>query len=119
MLEKIRLHQRDELDEYYFELLGSGFDGRLCRYLGVGYADVVERVKGGTSDEEVLAWVQGVGLELTEERVEVWNGFVSKRGWNDDGSVGLEAFKKEVGFEGRTDIQTYLQFIEVDEGRRP
>jgi gluconokinase len=119
MLDKIRLKQRGELSDYYSEMLGSGFDGRLCRYLGIEYADVAERVAAGAADEEILAWAQSVGAPLNQERIDVWNGFATKRGWNDSGSATLAAFKQERGLSDREDIRTFFEFIEIDEGREP
>jgi len=46
---------------------------------------------------------------------EVWNGFMSKRGWRDESNDGLEKMKREGGFAHRTDIQTFFDFHEADE----
>ena len=49
MLDKIRKHSRGELREDFHEMLGSGFDGRCCRFFRVDYAAVKARtLKGGT-----------------------------------------------------------------------
>ena len=56
MLDKIRLQARGQLPAEYHENLGIGFDGRCCSLLRVKYADLVERVKQGGSDEQILQW---------------------------------------------------------------
>lgn len=117
MLDKIRLKGRGELSEYYFELLGKGFDARITKYLGIDYAETAARVEGGADDEEILAWARTVGLPLNQERIDVWNGFAVKRGWNDNGSLTLAAFKQERGFSDRDDIRTFFEFMDADEGR--
>lgn len=117
MLDKIRLKGRGELSEYYFELLGKGFDARITKYLGIDYAETAARVEGGADDEEILAWARTVGLPLNQERIDVWNGFAVKRGWNDNGSPTLAAFKQERGFSDRDDIRTFFEFMDADEGR--
>ena len=118
MLDKIRLKQRGELAEVYFPLLGKGFDGRLSLYFGLEYEAFVERVNAGATDEEILEWTRREGISLNDVHVLIWNGFSIKRGWDDDGTPTLEAFKKELGIEGRDDVRSFFEFIEVEEGRK-
>jgi hypothetical protein len=40
-----------------------------------------------------------------------------KRGWNDSGSEKLKQRLAEGGHQMRTDIQTFFDFIDLDEGR--
>lgn len=117
MLDKIRLDLRKELPGAYLELLGKGFDARICKYLGLEYEAVVDRARGGASDEEILEWAQATGMTLNPERIEVWNGFATKRGWNDSGTPTLQGFKQESGLSDREDIRTFFEFIEIDEKR--
>jgi gluconokinase len=51
------------------------------------------------------------------EQIEIWNAFMTKRGWNDDLSETLIRRKKESSFENRDDIQTMFAYIDADEGR--
>jgi hypothetical protein len=48
----------------------------------------------------------------------VWNGFVSKLGWNDFVTPVLEEHKQKCGITDRTDIVTMPEFIDFDEKRR-
>lgn len=119
MLDKIRLHSAGELRADFHANLGSGFDGRCCRLLGVEYAALRERVLAGGSDDEVLAWC---AVHPSEEQILVWNKFMLKRGWRDedDGSrQELEEYKAASGLAHRTDLVTFFDYYEVDEGRRP
>src|SRR4249919_3408799 len=50
MCSKIRLEAAGKLRADLHEMLGQGFDGRTCRYLGVDYEDVKKRVLAGDSD---------------------------------------------------------------------
>ncbi len=118
MLDKIRLHAAGELGEDYIPNLGKAFDDRCCKLLGVSYEELANQVKSGLSDEDVWSWALQKGTVPTEEQVEVWNGFMMKRGWKDDVSSTLERRKKEGGFEKRTEIQTMFDYIDADE-RRP
>ena len=117
MLDKIRLHQAGKLPEDYIPNLGGGFDGRACTFLRVAYPDLVEHVAQGGSDEEILEWCFAQGRKPSDEEIEIWNDFMSKRGWNDEMSPRLAMRLKEGGFEDRSDIQTFFAFIDLDEGR--
>lgn len=121
MLNKIRLHAAGTLRSDFHANLGSGFDGRCCRFLGVDYAALRDRVLAGGTDEEILAWCFTHGKRPTEEQVLVWNKFMLKRGWRDedDGSTReLERYKASSGLANRTDITTFFDYYEVDEGRK-
>jgi len=50
MLDKIRLQDAEQLHPDYFENLGQGFDGRCCRFLGVGYPVVRERTLASSQE---------------------------------------------------------------------
>ncbi len=119
MLDKIRLHEAGELREDLHANLGKGFDLRCCNFLQVKYEDVVQQVKQGASDEEVLAWCFEHGVRPTEEQVEVWSEFMRKFGWNDETSERLASRKAESGLADRDDIQTFFDYIDADEGRNP
>lgn len=116
-LQKIRLHARGELHAEHHEFLGKGFDGRLCHFLGVGYEALRERVLAGGSDDEILGWINQHGRALTDVDRLIWNGFAAKRGWRDDATPTLERQKAESGLAHRTDLQTFFDYYEVDEGR--
>ncbi len=118
MLDKIRLHAAGKLPADYQPNLGSGFDGRCIAFLHVAYADVVAQVKAGASDEAVLEWCYQHGRKPTEDEIEIWNGFMSKRGWRDDGAAHLaQRIAAEPALAGRTDILTSFDFLDADEGR--
>jgi gluconokinase len=117
MLDKISAHAREELPVDYQANLGRGFDASCTRFLGVDYDQLVERVKEGGTDEEILEWCFETGRRPTEEEVYVWNEFMRKRGWNDELSETLDRRKKEAGMAGRSEIKTMFDFIDADEGR--
>lgn len=119
MLDKIRKHARGELHAEHHEFLGKGFDGRMCHFLGIGYEALKARVLAGGSDEEVFAWVQQHGRRINEVDVLIWNGFAAKRGWRDDATPGLEKNKADSGLAHRSDLVTFFDYYEVDEGRAP
>jgi hypothetical protein len=113
MLDKIRLHEQGKLPADYNR--GTGFDGRVCRFLRVEYSALVQRVLAGGSDEEVLEWCFAEGRRPSDEEVLIFNAFLSKRGWCDETSSELEKMKAARGFAGRDDIQTFFDFHKADE----
>jgi len=117
MIDKIRLHASGELGADYVPNLGKGFDVRCCSLLGVDYDELAKAVSSSKTDEQAWEWILQNGKAPTEEQIEVWNGFMTRRGWNDDLVEILEKRKKEGGFEGRTDIRTMFDYIDADEGR--
>jgi hypothetical protein len=119
MLDKIRLHAREELPPDYHANLGKGFDEKCVKFLRVDYDHLVQRVKHGGADEEILDWCFTIGRQPSEDDIYVWNEFMRKRGWNDEVSEIVERRKAEAGMADRSDIQTSFQFIDADEGRLP
>lgn len=118
MCSKIRLHAAGKLPSDYDSMLGLGFDGRTCRYLGVTYDDVKKLVLSGKSDEEVLEWCQVNGRRLTAEQILIYNSFMSKRGWRDDETDGfIPEMIKEYGLRDDGSVLTDFDLIEMDEGR--
>ncbi len=117
MLDKIRLHAKGELPPEYQTNLGRGFDANCTTFLRVDYKQIVELVKQGGSDEEVLEWCYGNGRRPADDDIAVWNEFMRKRGWNDEITEFLVRRKKEAGMAGRSEIRTMFEFIDVDEGR--
>ena len=83
MLDKIRLHLRGELHEDYQENFGAlkAADGVCSNFLRVHHRDLIQRVKQGGTDEEILEWCFERGRRLNDGDLFVWNGFASKLGW--------------------------------------
>lgn len=121
MLDKIRLNAEGRLAPGY--LLGTPeptvFDARCTRFLGVNYDDLVKRTLQGGSDEEILEWCFTRGRKPSEEEIEIWNAFITKRGWRDAGSAELQAAKERLGWGDRDDIQTWVDLHDAEEGRTP
>ena len=121
MLDKIRLHAAGRLARGYFVGVEDPtfFDSRCTRFLGVGYDELTKRTLEGGSDEEILDWCFVHGRKPGAEEIEIWNAFLAKRGWRDEGSADLMEAKKRNGWENRDDIQTWVDLHDAEEGRAP
>jgi len=121
MCDKMRLMLKGELGEEYIAKMTvkMGYNSRCLRFLGVTYDGVLEQVKAGKEDEEILAWCFEHGRRPSEEEIEVWNQFMVKKGWRDEESEQLEEYKAQSDLEDRSDIVTFFDYYEVDEGREP
>lgn len=120
MLDKIRLHAVGKLPEGWQPMRGmvkGAFDYRCCKFLGIEYAALeAETLQGGRSDHELLEWAFTQGRRPSEEEIEVWNGFMLKRGWRDAGTQRLHERLAEIGFPPGA-VLTMFEFIDLDEGR--
>jgi gluconokinase len=120
MLDKIRLHAQGLLPAEWVKSLGEAypgtFDARCCRFLGIGHDAISERVLAGGTDDEILEWAFSHGRKPTEEEIEIWNAFMSKRGWRDSGTTRLHERLAEIGLPPDA-VSTMFDFIDLDEGR--
>jgi uncharacterized protein DUF5069 len=122
MLDKIRLHAAGELPPgYYVGITGDPtvFDARITRFLGVDYEQLRKRTLQGGTNEEILDWCFQNGRRPNEEEIEIFSAFLLKRGWRDGGSAELAEEKKKAGLGDRDDVQTFVDFHDADEGRKP
>lgn len=116
LCDKIRLFQAGILHPDYHNNLGKGFDLWMCQFLGVEYDDLRKKVESGASDEQTLAWAQQTGVER-EPFVRDWFlQYLRTRGFRDDFSELLEKRKKEAEHTDKPEIQTFMDYLDADEG---
>lgn len=131
MLDKIRLRLAGTLPEDYLGNCGDSperpnlFDGRLCRFLRVPYADIEAHVRAHPDESaaDTLAWVEAQAAAAghpprTDEECEIFNSFLMKRGWRDLVGFFLAKRRAEPHVAGLT-IETMFDYIDYDEGRDP
>jgi gluconokinase len=120
MVDKIRLYASGKLPEGWHAALGSNmktsFDSRCCRFLHIDYAALQKEALKGGGDEQLLEWAFKNGRKPTDEEIEIWNAFMTKRGWRDAGTERLNERLAEIGLPPGT-VQTMFEFIDLDEGR--
>ena len=120
MLDKIRLHAEGKLPDEWVSCLGPAhattFDARCCRFLGIDYPGLVSETRKGGGDEELLEWAFANGRSPGDEEIEIWNAFMTKRGWRDAGTETLHKRLAEIGLPPGT-VETMFEFLDLDEGR--
>ena len=120
MLDKIRLAATGNLPadwESHRGMVKNSFDSRCCHFLKIDYTALeMETLKGGGSDEHVLEWALENGRRPDEQEIEVWNAFMTKRGWRDAVTERLNERLAQIGLAPGT-VQTMFEFIDLDEGR--
>jgi len=120
MLDKMRLAAVGKLPEAWRVPRGAvkgSFDWRCCQFLKVDYAALeAETLKGDNTDVELLEWAFQHGHRPDDQQIEVWNGFMTKRGWRDAGTQRLNERLAEIGLPPGA-VQTMFEFIDLDEGR--
>lgn len=120
MLDKIRLHAEGKLPAAWVEAKGAPvavtFDARCCRFLGVDYAELENETLKGGSDDDLLAWAYAHGRRPSDDEIEIWNAFMTKRGWRDAGTTRLNERLAEIGLPPGT-VLTMFDFIDLDEGQ--
>jgi gluconokinase len=117
MLDKIRLKAKGLLPPDYN--VGTkewyDFDSRCTRFLKVRYSEVKKRTLEGEPDLQLLRWCFKNGRKPAVEDIEIWNTFMTKRGWRDSSSAGLEEAKRQAGMAKRKNITTWFELFEADE----
>ncbi|MCC6233418.1 MAG: DUF5069 domain-containing protein [Verrucomicrobiales bacterium] len=120
MVDKIRLAAAGKLPEAWQAARGTAsrtsFDARCCRFLNIEYAALEAEVLKGGTDAQWIAWAFAKGRRPSEEELEVWNGFMTKRGWRDAATQRLHERLAEIGLPPGT-VETMFEFIDLDEGR--
>jgi gluconokinase len=121
MLDKIRLAAAGKLPEGWQAARGlnmpGSFDWRCCHFLKIDYAALeAETLKADRTDEELLEWAFQHGHRPDEHEIELFNAFLSKRGWRDAATRRLNERLAEIGLPEGT-VQTMFEFIDLDEGR--
>jgi hypothetical protein len=112
---KIRKHLADELPKSYQRNFTRGFDGFLCLHLGIDPKDVIAIVQENEDDAEVDRRLEE--LYPDDLKVNVWNRKVGQMGMSEMGRAKLEEVKATMGLSDRSDLLSFADMIEVDEGR--
>ena len=117
LFDKVRLNHGGKLHPEFQTNLGIGMDLWTCQFLGVDYHELKAQVLAGATDEQALTWAREHGITRPDFEKAWFSAYIKTRGFRDDMSDRLAQRKKEDPKTDRDDIQTFMDYIEVDEGR--
>jgi hypothetical protein len=122
LIDKIRLRHAGQIQDYNY--LTIGFDKYLLDLLQIQGGEFERVVLEANRDEEVLAWIRGNGRSLRPEEVSQWNERILKGEPRDDAGrrrfqnrLADVAAKQGVPVEQLPAVTTWVEIIELDEGR--
>jgi len=117
-IDKIRLHLAGKLHSDYQDNLGKGFDGKWLTATGLTHEQFMEVVKNSITDGEVCDWVHTHVNRTPEEKAAHWADVLSRPLAGDPAAQArLEKRKAESSLTHRTEIKTFVDYIDADEKR--
>lgn len=117
-VDKIRLHLAGKLHADYHDNLGKGFDGVWLKAAGVTHEQFVAVVQGSTIDGQVCDWVRlNVVKDASEKTAHADYVLNHPRATDEAGRARLQMRKEQSGLAGRTDVNTFVDYIDADEKR--
>ena len=114
-LAKIQKHLNGELPKSYQRNFCKGFDRFVCLHLGVDPEQVIACVREASSAEDLDAKL--LAIFPKDMRVHVWNRELVQKGMSEMGREALTDAKRKMGVENRTDLISFADMIDFDEGR--
>ena len=116
LIDKARMHRQGLLKGYNYKTVG--FDKHLLAFLELD-PDVFEQLANELDDATLLQWISENATPHSDEEREQWNqAMIARSPDSAEKKVRFYHFLTEAGGEGRNDIQTYFDLIELDEGRK-
>jgi len=117
-IDKIRLHLAGKLHPDYQPNLGQGFDGLWLRTAGLTHEQVVAVVKASVTDGEVCDWVRQHVQRTAAEKAAHCEAMLSHPKPDDQANQDrLAQRKQQSGLAHRSDIKTFVDYIDADEKR--
>ena len=87
----------------------------MCLHLGVDPEQVIACVREASSTEDLDAKL--LAIFPKDMRVHVWNRELVQKGMSEMGREALTDAKRKMGVENRTDLISFADMIDFDEGR--
>ena len=116
-IDKIRLHLAGKLHADYQENFCKGFDEAWLKAAGVKAEEFIQVVKDSLTDGEVYDWTRA-NVKKSDAEKAALNQFILNRGSDtDDSKARLQWRKEQAGLTHRTDVHTFVDFIDADEKR--
>ena len=117
-IDKIRLHLAGRLHADYQPNFGKGFDGAWLKTAGLNHESFIEVVRGSLCDGQVADWVAKNVTASADDRNSHAAGMVEYPKAGDQAmNDRLIQRKEQAGLSHRSEITTFIDFIDADEGR--
>ena len=121
-IDKIRLRNAGKIQEYNY--ITVGFDKHLVDFLQIDPKSFEQRVLGGGTDDEFLAWVKANSRKPSDQEIAQWSQGLLTSGPKDDaarqrfqGRLQDIATKRGVPASSLPAVSTWADVIELDEER--
>jgi uncharacterized protein DUF5069 len=111
MLDKGRAQLAGKAGDYHFN---CSLDQRFASFAGVNTDDILQLLRQGKSDSEVLAWVRQHGKRSDFEIVS-WSQFQLQRGPSDNEGREFLSSTVESLAPHRDDVQTFFDLLDLDD----
>jgi hypothetical protein len=111
MLDKGRAQLAGKAGEYHFN---CPLDQRFVSFAGLNADDILQLLKEGKSDSEVLAWIRQRGKRSDFEIVS-WTQFQLQRSPSDNESREYLSSTVQKLAPDRDDVQTFFDLLDLDD----
>lgn len=117
-IDKIRLHLGGKLHEDYQPNFCKGFDGTWLEMAGVNAEQFINIVKNSITDGEVCDWVlKNVKRDDSVKAAHRERMLNYPKKDDPEMQARLKMRKEQAGIAHRDDVQTFVDFIDLDEQR--
>ena len=119
-VDKIRLSLAGQLhSDYQQNFAKQGFDAQWLKAAGLESEAFIEAVRATITDGQVADWVRAHVHRPAEQAA--FNQWILNYGSEEDPELRarLALRKEQSGLAHRTDITTFVDYIDADEGRSP
>ena len=115
-IDKMRAHIAGTAGDYNAT---RGLSTRLFDLFGVTAEQFEEAVRQSKTDEDVLRWLQqNAPKQPSQAEIEAYNHLILNRGPQDEeGKARFHANLAKLGFGHRTDVSTFVDAEDLEEGR--
>ena len=114
-IDKTRAYLAGQLPPEYQNNFTKGFDARFLQFTGIQAEDFIRAVAELKEDEAIAKWVQEHARPHTETELEAWNE--EFRNLTPRDPERIVRMREAAGAAHRTDVTTYFDLIDLDEGR--
>jgi hypothetical protein len=115
MLDKGRAIGIGKNGEFHYD---CPMDQHLLKFIDISAADLLEEIKKGSGDGEILVWIgENQKSKRQPWEIEQWSAYFEKRGPDSDQETASFFTNRLVEFGGATreDIKTWFDLLDLDD----